>query len=374
MLKSVTFKNFAVFRDNKIEACPNINVLIGRNSTGKSILMKILYSVIVTISEYGKESAKENIAYELSKKIKNNFLIERVGKLATRRVGSSRTEITMDLDEFYISFYFSTRSEKVKIKELKIRNKPTGAVYIPTKEIMSLMDRGFIGLYEQYHFMEEVYYDLAKKLDKPLPRGRSDKIVDEILKRTNSLKETCGEERIDFLKIYREEGEFYTYKKGLGYLESKLVAEGYRKLMTLSYLIKSGEFGRGREFDGGEEFGRSGYLFWDEPEVNLNPCMSRLVIDLLIDIATRLNTQIFVATHDYFIIKYFDLKHKELCNFDLKFYSLHFDKEGNLKVEESDDLYALEHNSIIEEFEEVYRYDVRVIQGLKDDKRKWVLL
>jgi hypothetical protein len=49
---------------------------------------------------------------------------------------------------------------------------------------------------------------------------------------------------------------------------------------------------------------------------------------------------------------------------------LHFDEKDNLKVEESDDLYALEHNSIIEEFEEVYRYDVRVIQGLKDDKRK----
>jgi len=203
------------------------------------------------------------------------------------------------------------------------------------------MDRGFIGLYEQYQFMEEVYYDLAKKLDKPLQRGRYDRITDELLRKINLE---------DLGRIYRKENEFYTYIKGVGNLESKLVAEGYRKLMMLVYLIKNGEFDK------------STYLFWDEPEVNLNPSLSKSVVELLIFLATELNIQIFVATHDYFIIKYFDLKHKDNEKFKLNYYSLYFDENNNLKIEESEDLYKLKHNAIIEEFEEIYKYDVELLK------------
>ncbi len=303
--------------------------------------MKILYSVINILGEHGKERSKETISYELSKKIKNVFLVDKVGKLSTRVKGSRKTWVGISFDNAYISFEFSTRSEKVVIKELQAQKPIKMAVYIPTKEIISLMDRGFIGLYEQYQFMEEVYYDLAKKLDKPLQKGRHDKITDELLKKINLE---------DLGRIYREKNEFYTYIKGIGNLESKLVAEGYRKLMMLVYLIKNGEFDR------------STFLFWDEPEVNLNPFMSKSVVELLIFLTRQLNTQIFIATHDYFIIKYFDLKHKDYENFDLNFYSLYFDENNNLQIEKSEDLYKLSHNSIIEEFEEIYKYDVKLLK------------
>jgi len=50
MLKCVSLKNFTVFRENQINFSPNINVFIGKNSTGKSLLMKILYSTIPQFS------------------------------------------------------------------------------------------------------------------------------------------------------------------------------------------------------------------------------------------------------------------------------------------------------------------------------------
>ncbi len=342
MLRNVKLENFAVFRKNDIEFSSGINVFIGKNSTGKSLLMKILYSTINTLKEHGKEKSKEKVGYELSKKIRNVFLIDKVGKLTTRIKGTQKTQVYMDLNKVHIGFEFSTRSEKVGIRELKMEEETLkGAVYIPTKEIISLMDRGFIGLYHQYRFMEEIYYDLAKKLDKPLQKGRYDKTTDELLKKINLE---------DLRRIYRKENEFYTYIKGIGNLESKLVAEGYRKLMMIIYLIKNGEFGESK------------YLFWDEPEVNLNPYLSKSVVELLIFLARELKIQIFVATHDYFIVKYFDLKYKERKNFNLSFFSLYFDEGNNLRIEKSEDLYKLKHNSIIEEFEEIYKYDAKLLK------------
>jgi predicted ATP-dependent endonuclease of OLD family len=46
MLKSLTIKNFTVFTNSKIEFSPGINVIIGDNSTGKSHLLKLAYSMI----------------------------------------------------------------------------------------------------------------------------------------------------------------------------------------------------------------------------------------------------------------------------------------------------------------------------------------
>ncbi len=182
MLESIDLKNFAIFKDHKLKFSPNINIFIGRNSTGKSLLMKLLYSVVETLSKYGEEKSKETIAYELSKKIKDVFLIRKVGKLSTRAKGIQRTQIKINFKDTFIKFNFSTKHEKVKVEDLNRRN-VKGGIYIPTKEIISMMDKGFIGLYEDYRFMEEVYYDLAKKLDKPVQKGSPEKNNTRVVER-----------------------------------------------------------------------------------------------------------------------------------------------------------------------------------------------
>ncbi len=350
MLESIDLKNFAIFKEHELEFSSNINIFIGRNSTGKSLLMKLLYSVVETLSKYGEKKSKETISYELSKKIKGVFLISRVGKLSTRAKGVQNTQVKINFRDAFVKLNFSTKHEKVKVEDLNCRN-VKGGIYIPTKEIISMMDKGFIGLYEDYRFMEEVYYDLAKKLDKPVKKGSPEKIIKGLLKEINLT---------GFGRIYREKDEFYTYIKGVGNLESKLVAEGYRKLITILYLIKNGSFTENK------------YLFWDEPEVNLNPALSKTIVDLLIFLTKELDIQIFVATHDYFLIKYFDLKYKQTKKreFNLKFYSFYFDNEGtNLVVQGAEDLYNLKNNSIIDEFEEIYKLDLELMrEALSDDR------
>ena len=48
-------------------------------------------------------------------------------------------------------------------------------------------------------------------------------------------------------------------------------------------------------------------FFWDEPETNLNPRLFGVVIDVLLELQ-RAGVQVFLATHDYVILKELDLR------------------------------------------------------------------
>lgn len=48
-------------------------------------------------------------------------------------------------------------------------------------------------------------------------------------------------------------------------------------------------------------------LFWDEPEANINPKYISVIAELLLELQ-RNGVQIFVATHDYMLSKYFEVR------------------------------------------------------------------
>ncbi len=355
-VQRLSLNNFALFEEHKINFSRGINILIGKNSTGKTLIIKLLYSILSTLNELNGHFRRADTEVYLRDKIKSIFLIERLGRLVTRGVGAKKCSLSLDFSEgqgFELSF--STRGDSINITR-GINIKGIGnSVYIPPKEILSLMDRGIIGtLEERKNLMEGVYLDLAKKLDIPLSVGAYDRATERILEKFN-LK--------NLNRIGRRDKEFYVYMKSVGNLESKLLAEGYRKLATVIYLIKNGQIKSGS------------YLFWDEPEANLNPALSELVVNLLVFLSTELEMQVFVATHDYFIMKYFDLRKKELGDkLDLKFISFYFEKEeekpSSLIVQETEDLYELKNNPIFMEFEKLLNLEAKIYLDKYHDLRR----
>src|SRR5680860_955616 len=77
---------------------------------------------------------------------------------------------------------------------------------------------------------------------------------------------------------------------------SSMTAEGFRKVGILHRLLCNGTLNPGV----------SGPLFWDEPESNLNPKLMKLLVQILLEL-TRNGQQIILATHDYVLLKWFDL-------------------------------------------------------------------
>ena len=93
-------------------------------------------------------------------------------------------------------------------------------------------------------------------------------------------------------------GEEFFLSDEQGELEFTLLAEGLRKLGLLGLLIRNGSLKPGAA------------LFWDEPETNLNPKLYGVVVDVLLELQ-RIGVQVFLATHDYVILKELDLQAKE---------------------------------------------------------------
>jgi AAA15 family ATPase/GTPase len=84
-------------------------------------------------------------------------------------------------------------------------------------------------------------------------------------------------------------GRFFLHTKG-GKVEAHLVAEGLRKFAMLARLVSTGVLLE------------QGYLFWDEPETNLNPRLIKVLALVIVDLAKQ-GIQIFIATHSLFLLR-----------------------------------------------------------------------
>jgi len=73
-------------------------------------------------------------------------------------------------------------------------------------------------------------------------------------------------------------------------MEIPLVAEGLRKLGMIARLIATGTL-----------LG-NGYLFWDEPEANLNPRIIKKIARTILDLSAN-GIQVFIATHSLFLLR-----------------------------------------------------------------------
>ena len=159
--------------------------------------------------------------------------------------------------------------------------------YIPTRELVTLCP-WFGPLYDNFHLrFEESWRDTVSLLGAPSVKGPREKKAAELLK---PLEEAMGGKVV----VDSGTGEFYLSIPGEGNMEMPLVAEGLRKLAMLARLISTGAL-----LD-------KGYLFWDEPETNMNPKLIKVLARSILTLCQQ-GIQVFIATHSYFLLKELDL-------------------------------------------------------------------
>ena len=118
------------------------------------------------------------------------------------------------------------------------------------------------------------------------------------------------------------------------------MAEGFRKAGILSRLLETGAI----------QPGISGPLFWDEPESNLNPKLMKLLVQILLELS-RNGQQIILATHDYVLLKWFDLLMDKGKDDHVRFYSLYRDGQSeDVKINSTDEYREIKKNPIAEAF------------------------
>ncbi len=115
-------------------------------------------------------------------------------------------------------------------------------------------------------------------------------------------------------------------------MEMPLVAEGLRKIAMLARLISTGTLLE------------QGYLFWDEPESNLNPKLIKAVAASIVTVANS-GVQVFIASHSLFLLRELEmlLDEKRYQKLPCRWFAL-AEQDGEVVLEQSsqiDDIHTL---------------------------------
>ena len=104
-------------------------------------------------------------------------------------------------------------------------------------------------------------------------------------------------------------------------------------------------------------------LFWDEPEVNVNPKWMDEIVEALVILA-RNGVQIFIATHSYVILKQLDLTLRTLRATEnelvpVRFFSLR-NERGATRAMWADTFSDLEPNAILDQYDQMLEEEWRL--------------
>lgn len=179
-ISQLHLSDFMLFQQADFQWSPGINVICGTNSTGKTALIKLMYSLHKSYEQWNSTETKEAAVNRFSEKLCGVFRPDngKVGRLVRRKQGNAQMTASMGYENgTSIDVNFGNRASKIAtliLPKMEHTASPDHtAVYFPPKEIISATEN-FTSLYEEYHIaFEETYYDLAKLLDRPLKRGKN---------------------------------------------------------------------------------------------------------------------------------------------------------------------------------------------------------
>lgn len=379
MISHLHLKNFIAFADLGIDFSPGINIVIGENGTGKTQLLK----AILALS--GPAARGEQAGEQLARKLCRLYhpLSDQVGALRRSGArGEAQLSATFASGQA-ITAQFSGSATAAKVST-NTNGAAAPAIFIPTKEVLSLV-RGLTA--EQPHLptieriFDDGYLDLAHQLVKEGANDLNAKVqldprfASVVPRLTNLIggqyllengrfvfepgryveKNAATRSKAQHAQMYQDSTEWKFVPSGKQRLSSGMTAEGFRKIGVLQRLLGNGSLNPGS----------TGPLLWDEPESNLNPKLMKDLVQVLLELA-RNGQQVILATHDYVLLKWFDLLMDKGKGDQVRFHVLSLDADsGQVRRDSMDDYRAIEPNAIADTFNELTKEQVaRKMGGL----------
>lgn len=342
MIKQLKITNFTRFPEADFCFGGGLNLFIGENGTGKSQILKLAYSLASALTENEMALAaptQEYLKKSIALKLRQVFRPDTLGRLVRHKPNGARASVSCDFAENSpdLEFSFSKRSQsEVALSTLPDTWLEKLPVFFPTRELMSIYPN-FVSIYETTEGLEieSTWRDTCLLLGALERSGSKKQASRELLQ---PLEAAMGG------SIELERGGRFYLKLPNEEMEMHLVAEGLRKLAMVARLIATGSL-----LD-------KGYLFWDEPEANLNPKIVRQVASTIVNLAHN-GIQVFVATHSLFLMReiHILLKQSESA-LDARFFGFHLEDGGvNVKSGKSmDDVGDV--TSLIEDLSQSERY------------------
>ena len=284
-INKVVLKNFGMIPSFSCDRFSNINLIIGENGTGKTFLLKALYSAMRSMEEYHRGDDIRSINEVLAEKLRWTFQVEKLGDMVTKSAEDALS-FEASIGDDQISYQFTqSASSKIITATAPNTTRETNSIFIPAKEILSLYSVVLKSREIDKSFgFDDTYYDLVKAVRISPRRGRNynsfsaaRKLVQDVIGGKVDYDETNSKW---FFKNNRNQ------KFSIG-----ATSEGIKKISIMNRLLSNGYIDK------------HSVIFIDEIESALHPSAICQFLDMINTIAKNMDMQFFISSHSYFVIK-----------------------------------------------------------------------
>lgn len=283
MITKLELKNFGPLENitwNKLES---INLVIGGNRSGKTFLLKSLYSAMRTLEEYKRGDDQRNAAEILADKLYWTFQAEKIGDLVSKGA-TSNLSFRLWVDENAFCYNFGKDTTKIiSSLENHVQPRTSNSIFLPAKEVLSLHNIILKSRETDKVFgFDDTYLDLARALRQSGKGGRN---YEAFAKSRQNLEAILGG------KVEYDDGAGnWQFKEGKYRFPLGVTAEGVKKIAILDTLLSN------RYLD------PKSILFVDELESALHPTAISKLLDIVAVLAEE-GMQFVLASHSYFVVK-----------------------------------------------------------------------
>lgn len=282
MLDNVELHNFGPLPALEWNNLQKINLIIGKNGSGKTFLLKALYCAVRALEEYQRGNDPRSASEILANKLYWTFQSDKIGDLVTKGADGPLS-YQMDLDGKSFHYSFGKDTTKSIASNNHVLPKKSNSIFLPPKEVLSLQHIILASREQDKLFgFDDTYYDLAKALRVATTLGKN---YAEFAKSRVQL-ESMLDGRIE----YNEAAHRWLFKKGKQKFNIDVTAEGIKKIAILDILL------------GNRYLSPDSIVFIDEPESALHPVAISQLLDIIAILASK-GIQFFIASHSYFVIK-----------------------------------------------------------------------
>jgi AAA15 family ATPase/GTPase len=280
MLNHLEIKNFGPLNEIIWNNLSQINLVIGPNDSGKTFLLKTLYTAMRTLEEYKRGNEPKKDAEILAEKLYWTFQPDKIGDLVKTGKNSLSCQITVDQQKFSYEFGKNT-SKRISAIENNVNPRSSNSIFFPAKEVLSL-DSIILKSREQdktFGF-DDTYLDLVRAL-----RQSSKSNHAELTPARQKL-----EEILEGKVQYDDVSGRWELKKSHHRFSIGVTGEGIKNIAILDNLLS------------GQYLDNQSIIFIDELESALHP---QAISQFLESVAllSECGMQFFLASHSYFVVK-----------------------------------------------------------------------
>lgn len=331
MIKTIDISNLGAIKRVQADNLGGINLVIGPNQSGKTFILKALFSALKTVETYKRGKENRTDREILSDKLYWTFQATELGSIVRKGESNLNFSMVSDTNEVFAYSFGPSTTKQVNIDKNTFAPRLSNSIFILAKEILSIKDIILEAKDDNRFGFEEPYSDLARALSRT-QKGKN-------FKSFSDARQMVGDMVHGRLEFDDDKKEWQFRDNSRKVYEISMTSEGVKKLSILDLLL------------GNHYLDDKSIIIIDEIEANLHPSLITRLLDT-IQLLAQAGVQFFIASHSYFVIKrLYIMAHRADCSIPVLSFEDGECVVGNLQ-------HQMPQNPIIDESINLYKDEI----------------